>query len=46
MKTLSKNLLPDILSNPINRDLILILAAALAIATFMVTATVIVYNQW
>jgi hypothetical protein len=46
MKTLSKNSLPEVFSNPINRNLILILISTFAIAIVIVTAAVIAYNQW
>jgi hypothetical protein len=46
MKTISKNLFWAAWSNPINRNLILIMVAALAIATFLVTAGIIVYYHW
>jgi hypothetical protein len=38
MKTVSKNLLPDLLTNPISRNLILILLGALMTAVTLVTA--------
>lgn len=46
MKTITKNSLPEIFSNSISRNLILILFAALVIATFLVTASIVIYNQW
>jgi hypothetical protein len=46
MKTLSKNSLPEVFSNPINRNIILILVSTLAMAIIIVTASVIAYNQW
>jgi hypothetical protein len=38
MKTVSKNLLPDVLTNPVSRNLILILLGALMTAVTLVTA--------
>jgi hypothetical protein len=46
MKTLAKNQLTEIFSNSINRNLILIFFAALIVATFVVTASIMLYNQW
>lgn len=47
MKTLAKkNVMVDIFSNSINRNLILIFCAALIVATFVVTASIMIYNQW
>lgn len=38
MKTASKNFLPDLLTNPVSRNLILILLGALMTAITLVTA--------
>ena len=38
MKTVSKNLLPELLTNPVSRNLILILLGALMTAITLVTA--------
>lgn len=46
MKTVSKNFLAEVLSNPINRNLILILVSTLAMAIVIVTASIIAYYQW
>jgi hypothetical protein len=46
MKTIDKNSLPEALSNPISRNLILILVSTLAIAIVIVTASVVIYNQF
>ena len=45
MKTVSKNSNSDILSNPINRNLILILVTALVVSIVVVTTSIIVYYQ-
>lgn len=45
MKTFAKNQLTEIFSNSINRNLILILLAAMIVATFLVTASIMLYNQ-
>ncbi|HEY8936896.1 MAG TPA: hypothetical protein VL443_27835 [Cyclobacteriaceae bacterium] len=46
MKTISKIFLPEILTNPINRDLILIFFAGLLAAITLVTASIIVMHQF
>lgn len=46
MKTISKNFLVEVFANSINRNLILILLVALVVATFLVSASIIIYNQW
>jgi len=46
MKSVSKNSNPDLLSNPINRNIILILATTLVVAIVIVTTSIIVYFQW
>ena len=46
MKTTTKLSLGDLFTNPINRNLILILVSALVFATLVVTTSIIVYNQW
>lgn len=46
MKTLSKFFLPELLTNPINRDLILIFIAGLLAAVTLVTASIIVLHQF
>ena len=46
MKTLSKNFMMEFFTNSINRNLILIFLVALVVATFLVTASIIIYNQW
>ena len=38
MKTVSKSFLPDLLTNPVSRNLILVLLGALMIAVTLVTA--------
>ena len=38
MKTVSKNLLPELLTNPVSRNLILVLLGALMAAVTLVTA--------
>jgi hypothetical protein len=45
MKTLTKYFLPEILANPINRDLILIFAFGLLAAVTLVSSTIIILNQ-
>lgn len=45
MKTVSKNSNSDILSNPINRNLILILVTALVVSIVVVTTSIIIYYQ-
>ncbi len=45
MKSESKNLLTGILSNPINRNLILILFGGLLTAVVLVTAGAMLINQ-
>jgi hypothetical protein len=45
MKTLTKFFLPEILANPINRDLLLIFVIGLLAAVTLVSATIIVLNQ-
>ena len=44
MKSLSKFFLPEILMNPINRDLILILTTGLLAALTLVTALIVVFH--
>jgi hypothetical protein len=46
MKTVSKSTFPELLSNPINRNLILILVATLTLAIVVVTASIILYYQF
>jgi len=46
MKSLSKHFLPEILMNPINRDLILIFALGLFAALTLVTAFIVIFHQF
>jgi hypothetical protein len=46
MKIVSKNFDNEGFSNPINRNLILILVSTLAFAVIAVTAGIIAYYQW
>lgn len=46
MKTVTKNFVAEVFSNPINRNLILILVSTLTMAIIIVTASVIAYYQW
>jgi hypothetical protein len=46
MKTLAKNSEPGLFSNPIIRNLILILVITLTFAIGLVTTSVILYYQW
>jgi hypothetical protein len=46
MKTHTKAFVPEVLSNPISRNLILILISALFIAAGIVTASVMLYDHW
>lgn len=46
MKTTTKLSFGDLFSNPINRNIILILVSTLVLATLIVTASIIIYNQW
>jgi hypothetical protein len=46
MKITPKISFADIFSNPINRNLILILVIALVMAIIIVTGGIIVYNQF
>jgi hypothetical protein len=46
MKTTSKLSFGDLFTNPINRNIILILVSALVLATVIVTTSIIIYNQW
>jgi len=46
MKSLSKYFLPEILMNPINRDLILILAMGLMAAFTLITAFIVIFHQF
>lgn len=45
MKAVSKGFLPEIFTNPINRNLALILVGGLVVAVTLVTAAVILLNQ-
>lgn len=44
MKTVTKSFLPEILLNPISRNLILIFVLAFAIAVSLVTAAFLLFN--
>jgi hypothetical protein len=46
MKSVSKTFLPEVLTNPISRNLILIFIATLLAAVVIVTASIMIYNQW
>jgi hypothetical protein len=46
MKTTGKNSIGDVLSNPISRNVILILVTTLFAATAIVTTSIILYYQW
>lgn len=46
MKTLTRNSFLEVFSNPINRNLIIIITAALAFAVFVVTAGFLIYDKW
>lgn len=45
MKSLSKISITDLFSNPITRNLILILATTFGFAVAIVTLSIIIYNQ-
>jgi hypothetical protein len=46
MKTTTKTSFDELISNPITRNLILILVAAMTFAILIVTASIIIYNQF
>jgi hypothetical protein len=46
MKSDPKTTFADALSNPITRNLILILVTTLTLAIFIVTVSIIIYNQF
>ncbi|HEY0653350.1 MAG TPA: hypothetical protein VGD65_09490 [Chryseosolibacter sp.] len=46
MKTVHKTTLADAFSNPITRNLILILVTTLSMAVLIVTASIVIYNQF
>lgn len=46
MKSVAKTTLADAFSNPITRNLILILVTTLTLAIFIVTISIIIYNQF
>jgi hypothetical protein len=46
MKSLTRNFLPEILTNSISRNLIIIFLATLCTAIVAVTATIVLLNQW
>lgn len=46
MKSLTRSFLPEIFTNPISRNLIFIFVTTLMAAVIIVTATIIVFNQW
>ncbi|HYC85178.1 MAG TPA: hypothetical protein VEB86_08145 [Chryseosolibacter sp.] len=46
MKSITRGFLPEIFSNPISRNLIIIFVATLLAAIFIVTATIVLFNQW
>jgi len=45
MKSFAKNFLPEMMNNPINRDLIFILLAGLVVAVSLVTVSIIFLHQ-
>jgi len=45
MKTFSKNLLPELHVNPINRDLLVVVMTSLMVAMALVTIGVMVVSQ-
>lgn len=46
MKTTTKTSFDELFSNPITRNLILILVATMTLAIVLVTASIIIYNQF
>jgi hypothetical protein len=46
MKSFAKHFLPEVLVNPISRNLILIFITTLLVAVVLVTVTIMVYDQW
>jgi hypothetical protein len=46
MKTLTRNFLPEIFTNPISRNLILIFASTLMAAVILVTTIIMFVGQW
>jgi hypothetical protein len=46
MKSITRNFLPEIFTNSISRNLIIIILAALFAAIFIVTATIVLFGQW
>jgi hypothetical protein len=46
MKTLTRNFLPEILTNPISRNLLLIFVSTMLAAVILVTALVMILGQW
>jgi hypothetical protein len=46
MKTTTKTSFDELFSNPITRNLILILVATMTFAILIVTASIIIYNQF
>jgi hypothetical protein len=46
MKSLTRNFLPEILTNSISRNLIIIFLATLFTAIFVITAAIMLFGQW
>ena len=46
MKTIAKTSFADAFSNPITRNLILILVTTMTLAVLIVTLAIIIYNQF
>ncbi|MFZ6013365.1 MAG: hypothetical protein ACOYXT_23690 [Bacteroidota bacterium] len=46
MKSVSKSFLPEILINPISRNLIIIFTATLITAITLVTIAIVAFAQW
>jgi hypothetical protein len=46
MKTIDKTSVNDLFSNPITRNLILILVTTMVLAVLIVTLAIIIYNQF
>lgn len=46
MKTLSRSFLPEIITNPINRNLLLIFVSTLMAAVILVTGVIMFVGQW
>jgi hypothetical protein len=46
MKTLTRSFLPEIFTNPISRNLILIFVSTMMAAAILVTALIMVLGQW